>query len=1534
VTDRRDREQARNAACERAAVAWLRALRSVDQLLDELVPVEVSPKRPLPGSGRPIRPVRPVRPVASPITREVAERIFRIARDRRRPLQRLDDLRMVPGVDAAVLGHLRNTGCSRLDQPAKPEPGEPAKPEPGEPEKPAPGEPAKPEPGEPEKPEPTPPGDDRDRPANVVGVLLPVRIETRFGPGDLLRVRVVPDEPWFARHDPHPSAGEIEALEDHQVAVAEEPTQTEAAWRRLVHRVGGARAAWLYRSFADRFDDTGRLPDERRPTLTGGEPHWPRIVGFPDQLEIWLARGGGAAEPVATLDVDHTRLLADLPLPVENEDGDDGPDEADANADADADPFAAAPPRWWSSFDEAVDVGLATTIRLGDRTDDIDVLYVIGVGGDAPRELFADHRDAGQLGTIEPGTPTATIDGVPAAETVPGPDTWSRIATGQPASTAQRALSRALTGAADELGRLPHAAGTHDGQGPDPATGPPDGATKDPATSADEEPGAGTLVTALWPALWGHALRDVLGLGPAVDELAAWAADVLAPEGPFPTLRLGGQPYGVLPVTALSRWRPTKDDPPFQIDALPGVTYLGTRLADAAEAAGTAQGADADRLYDLLARTPTSVAYQHRHELPQELWYLLQLVAGMQVDWLQVTRDWEQQQQAAADLEITPARRYGGFLPAEALELPLVVPADLDVARLPAVLDRLVQLAWDGGHDAFGSGRIDETIVERFGASPDSLLLRLVIRSLQLALADVGLARAGRAPHLDPVAAVEGSPDLIAAMNRVNPHQGDQNAPAMQAFRRVTDAVGALGRMDVVTLERRLRATLDVASHRIDPWVTGLATRRLQGLQAAVDARGETPPMRLGAYGWVDRPRPGFTGPTEGGLLHAPSEPQATTAAILRDRAVADPEPGRFDLGVDSASARLAEQLGDAVRDGLHLSEVVGAEVERLVEDRGRIDALRAAFPVRTEHAGRRVCDGLAVLDADPATLPLDGQAPTVGFAALRDALDTYSDLLVAEAVYEVVQGRAETAGASMDAAAGRARPPDLDVLHTDREGRSIATACVLVLEDVPTPEPTDDRPLATLSPGEVAEPALAALLTTHLGGPQAWRWTLTDARDDVGADVPGSDGEPDGDPPRTWDLDLRKLDLAPIDAVALPLVDLERLVETVGGGWIVTEPDRAGEPYGAGEPDGGRRRYARAVSLLDGASHAPAEPQDLVLGDDRPRDDTAQELRARLARLRQVAEALLAAIDDAETADDDMARREVLRAASRWGIAPDPGPGGAALASLAARARAQLQSRLAASPREPDHDGERPDDLDATTLDATTLDASELAERIVELASGTGHLAVFARLHAADLPDGLTADTGAIANEWLPTVAEVREPLARFDSAMLAEELHDGAPLRAWSTRPHDPWQTAVADADQDDGADDRDEQRLLVAYAPQRLELQAVEPDATVAVALIDRWSETVPVDHHATAAAFGYDAPASRAPQAILLTVPPVLGRALDTPTCASILAETRTLLRARMAPPGADPGLAALLPTVLLPASGPSAVRLDPTSGDAS
>lgn len=126
----------------------------------------------------------------------------------------------------------------------------------------------------------------------------------------------------------------------------------------------------------------------------------------------------------------------------------------------------------------------------------------------------------------------------------------------------------------------------------------------------------------------------------------------------------------------------------------------------------------------------------------------------------------------------------------------------------------------------------------------------------------------------------------------------------------------------------------------------------------------------------------------------------------------------------------------------------------------------------------------------------------------------------------------------------------------------------------------------------------------------------------------------------------------------------------------------------------------------------------------------------------------------------------------------------------------------------------------------------------------------------------------------------------------------------------------------------DPDDTRRLVVAYAAEGLDL-AGAAGATVGVAVLDRFSEVVPATEQTTGAAFGFDAPGSRAPQAILLAVPPDLDLGLPPEILVGIVAETRDLALARMARPADLPSeFATWLPTGLLPATGTSATPLGP------
>jgi hypothetical protein len=684
---------------------------------------------------------------------------------------------------------------------------------------------------------------------------------------------------------------------------------------------------------------------------------------------------------------------------------------------------------------------------------------------------------------------------------------------------------------------------------------------------------------------------------------------------------------------------------------------------------------------------------------------------------------------------------------------------------------------------------------------------------------------------------------------------------------------------DDVTLERVLRATLDTAAYRLDPWITGRAWRRLRSLPS--------PQFELGAYGWVDAPRPAVAGSTTftPEILHAPSEAQALTAAILRDRSLSDHETGRWDMSLTSDSVRLADQFAGEVRMGAHLSEVLGRAVERVVGDLVLVASLRSAFPIRTEHVGRRVCDGQQVVEAlrtNPSTLGLPADT-LAALAPIAEAVDVYGDLLVADATFDVVSGRADMASAAMEAAAGLGAPPVLDVLRTQRGGRSVSTSVVVVLPAVDAPAVLD----ASTSPGRIADPSVAAYLDGVFGsasGP-AWTWRVL---------------HPDGT--TITPVTLADLALAPIDTAALSGDDLARAVLLSSGA-----PDGSQV-----QPAGGLDAHVRVGRVVTVLGSQPAVGANLA--DDGSAPDTGPivaELAARYAALSTAGTAMAASLSAAVTGSE-AEQQEALRGALRWGITPmqsdEP-----TLATLVTRAAAAMAGRLDAAP------------------DAAGLGVADLARAIAELAAPEGRLPVLARHVVGALPAPLVSDTG-LDPGWLEIVASVRLPLARLEAFQYEQRASGASPFSTWTNRPGDPWQTALpSDAVEGLVAPTR----LVAAFGPAGVLDGSASASGSgsgsgeVAIGLLDSWGETIPAKGHVTTAAFHFDAPGSRPAQAILVAVPPDLSQPLDTATLIGIVAETRTLARARAATPSDLDAYAAALPLTMVPVNPPAGVVLDRT-----
>lgn len=1275
------------------------------------------------------------------------------------------------------------------------------------------------------------PVEEEPAPTPIVPVLQPLRLETRFdapaaaGESWRMRLRIVPDDIIFDRFDPLASEEELALVERLWRATSGnlDSPDGRAAWAEFVSRIGGARASWLIRTFPMVAGEDGE-PAIARPAQTRTEPYFGTPRGIPPRLEVWLGRGGGAPALVTTLTVD-LAAVGRLDLPD----------------------LRAGERRWWTSYAEAERVGLATSIDLGAQADDIDVVAVVGLSEETSTEWLLHHLDHGGAGLIPPGIPTNTVEGAPAAPLDGDADHWLRVARGQGASApGARALALALTG---------NAANAR------PLLG---GAT-------DVAEVARALVQGLWHPLWGHAFKDLLGLGAATHVGGLWAAEALRPEGPLATLRIGTQPYGVLPVTPLDRWQAGPNDPPFEAAALDCLRAARDLWAGVAEVAGNVVGADTERLLDLLGHSPTSDYYAWRVLFPLELHFLLWWLLGASPSWSEFEAAYEDWLRPALDTcgELDPQVRLAAFGWPVDLDLPLVLPDNLSEEQFRELLKTLADPqfnVWaifvEGGWQLLTDGVV-----------PNSLLVRLLVYAHWVAAAEIAREQNGITGPVPPQlcwSEREGERLERDAARMRRPSGG----PA-EALRELLDeACLLLAELPVEDIERALRAVLDTASHRVDPWLTGYALRRLEDEGAAWS-------RQLGVYGWVDAPRPGQPGPTAAGLLHAPSQAQSYTAMILRDRAVSHPEAGRWDMDLDSASVRMANWIGEGVRAGGHLAEVLGAEVERVVVDPDQIDGLRDRFPIRAEHAGRRVCDGVAVLAADPTDLGLPA-ATLDGLADLRAALDAYGDLLVAQAVHHVVSGRGDIAGAAMDAAAGLAQPPTLEVLHTPRTGRTVATTALLCLPDAPDPVPGLDT-----SPACVADPTFAAWLTTATGDGASAAWTW----------------EADTEVAGLITLTLADLSLAPCDAAVLPSGVMAALVATAFGPGATVR-----------ESSAGFATHARSRALLGVAGTEPAEPKHLVTNARPSGESVAEDLRVRLSVLEtlaiQVRDAIAAAVTGT-SADQAVA----LHRALRWGITAID----AAEVDVPERllgAVAALDDRLRALPPPADRAG---------------MSAADLARALAELAAADGRWPVLGRVDVASLATGLAPDTrpagggtNPVDESWLAVVATVRPGLARIESVQLEGLLADGsAPLHAWTNRPGDVWQQAGV-PDPDTGR--MPDSHLVVAYGPAGV-LDGIDAAAPVrAFGLIDAFSEIVPEVEHTTTAAFGFNAPGARPPQALLLGVPPSPDGVLADGDLAAMVLEARRLARVRMARSTELGHLAPVLPTMAFPAAQPAGADL--------
>ncbi len=1009
--------------------------------------------------------------------------------------------------------------------------------------------------------------------SDVPVALLPVRIETRSAAGRTrLRVRIYPDDIHVDQHDRGLSDDERAAGQDYWTAVW--PADSADAFPGLVARVGARRASWVATALTP-VNLAARPGDEPHFPPTSPRGNRPPVVRtMPDRFHVVAEQGGIVSEAVGAPIPDE--LVVAMPA---------SDDFSPIPLDGDL-PAVDERMRWMVDYDAAVAAGMAVTLTLARPGQPVDRLVVVGlrstVAPDAAgvllEQLFVAHRFSDGAAFVPQGTPTNNTESdrtawmqsaavPPPALTPPAVDAASNAGV----------LAAALGMASSAVGDWPHADGI-------------------------EQPRARAMNVALWAPTWETMFERILSVNPQgrllsdaqIDDLRTLFIERVRARGPVPALRLGKQPYGVLPTLAIdaAAFRPA-DNGTVDTRVVPFLRELRAVWDEGIRNVPTVRSGDIDlTLPEILGTSPVMRGVRVRSVATRNAPYQGPIQAVLDPE-----NDRAQQDVAAIAwrlVQVDPTTvNDSGLLGSatRALALPLAHdtdPAfigallnDPDAAPAPqSVLQALLGLAAGtelARRDRIATpadlDRLRALAVEQVGNDADARLLsdafaeveqgaaapQFVDRAASLVRTRVGLYDTGQLSARQPLAGLShGSAfsALTAGGQQLAAVQADRAALQLAgsffaAARREAEFRAALQVLQAVpSVDERallLGETLDLASHRLDAWITAIATNRLAHL------RQQRAGVVLGAFGWVENidltdpvptqiagvAGPVFASPDDGGYIHAPGLNHAATAAVLRSGRLShhrgDANDTALDIDLSSRRVRTALSIIDGVRQGQPLGALLGYRLERALHDRSGnlleldrfIYVLRGLAPLaagkltdpgaaQESQAASNVVDGVALRELPWATVqaalvagpsdktyianwlpPTADESAAVqqAIAEMDELYDALADVTLAEGVHQLVAGNTARAAAALDAiGGGESIPPVPQIVQTPRSGTSLTHRIAIVIADPPALGDGWNRN----APRAIAEPRLESWAEAQFGAATAM--ALTAAGDAVAA--------------------------------------------------------------------------------------------------------------------------------------------------------------------------------------------------------------------------------------------------------------------------------------------------------------------------------------------------------------------------------------------------------------------------------------------------